>query len=159
MLKGKELENIFFKIGQPNTGKSYFFEKQNLESYLGSLNTTDKNLPVQYIKIPVSGGVGNEFKGLQNTDLAISFDPVNKSIKFGDFLKVLMQAIITPDKNFVVFLDDFHNQNISSLLSEYTPLFKKQQKINLLDIINNFDNSQKQFIDDLKDNQNEIFSE
>jgi hypothetical protein len=115
------MENIIFKIGQPNTGKSYGFDKNYLEK-----NTFKEE--IKYLKIPVSGGVGNEYKGLQNTDLAISYDPINETIRFGDFLKHLMHAITHPEKPHVVFLDDFHNQDISSLLSEYTPLFKTQQK-------------------------------
>ncbi len=125
------MENIIFKIGQPNTGKSYGFEKRYLEK-----NIFDKK-EIKYLKIPVSGGVGNEYKGLQNTDLAISYDPINETIRFGDFLKYLMRAIIDPETPHIVFIDDFHNQDISSLLSEYTPLFKSQQKRNLEDKIDN----------------------
>lgn len=117
--------NIRFKIGQPSTGKSFGFRLENLQDEFKGL-TQD-----EYKLIPVSGGVGNEYKGLQNTDLAISYDVVNENIKLGDFLKMLMKAIKNPSKNYVVFLDDFHNQDISSLLSEYTPLFKSQQKVNL----------------------------
>lgn len=98
-------------------------------SYQKLLCFRDKE--VEYIPIPVAGGVGNEYKGLQSTDLALSYDVINKTIRFGDFLKTLMSAIIQPNKPHVVFLDDFHNQDISSLLSEYTPLFKGQQKIDL----------------------------
>ena len=125
----EEIENILFKIGQPSTGKSNFFKKQNLEKLF--------NEEIEYKKIPVSGGVGNEYKGLQNTDLAISYDVVNKSLKFGEFLQMLMRAIVTPNKKHIVFLDDFHNQDISSLLSEYTPLFKAQQKVSLKEKIKN----------------------
>jgi len=114
-------DNITFVIGQPNTGKSYKFEKENI------FPDIDKRL-YNYKKIPVSGGIGNEYKGLQNTDLAITYDPIKKQIKFGEFLQVLMSAIVNPHTPHVVFLDDFHNQDISSLLSEYTPLFKSQQK-------------------------------
>lgn len=120
------MNNIYFKIGQPNTGKSYGFQKKQLLKH--SLFQGEE---IKYTLIPVSGGVGNEYKGLQNTDLAISYDVINKTIRFGDFLKTLMSAIIQPSKPHVVFLDDFHNQDISSLLSEYTPLFKGQQKIDL----------------------------
>jgi hypothetical protein len=125
------MENIIFKIGQPNTGKSFGFEKKYLEE-----NEFDKK-EIKYLKIPVSGGIGNEYKGLQNTDLAISYDPINESIRFGEFLQHLMRAIIHPDIPHVVFLDDFHNQDISSLLSEYTPLFKSQQKRDLSGKIKN----------------------
>jgi len=125
------IPNIFFKIGQPSTGKSYFFKEDNLKKILGD------NL--EYKKIPVSGGIGNEYKGLQNTDLAISYDVVNRNIKFGEFLQFLMKAIVNPNDNYVVFLDDFHNQDISSLLSEYTPLFKSQQKVSLKDKITEVD--------------------
>lgn len=120
------MNNIYFKIGQPNTGKSHGFKKEELlkdKSFLGK--------DIEYRIIPVSGGVGNEYKGLQNTDLALSFDAINKTLRFGEFLQTLMSAIIQPNKIHVAFLDDFHNQDISSLLSEYTPLFKGQQKINL----------------------------
>lgn len=120
------MNNIHFKIGQPNTGKSHGFKKENLQD----------NFLSQYIEykiIPVSGGVGNEYKGLQNTDLALSFDSINKTIRFGEFLQMLMSAIIQPETPHIVFLDDFHNQDISSLLSEYTPLFKSQQKVDLKD--------------------------
>lgn len=120
------MNNIYFKIGQPNTGKSHGFKKEELlkdESFLGK--------DIVYKVIPVSGGIGNEYKGLQNTDLALSYDAINKTIRFGEFLQTLMSAIIQPSKIHVTFLDDFHNQDISSLLSEYTPLFKGQQKINL----------------------------
>ncbi|NQY54860.1 MAG: hypothetical protein HRT42_14970, partial [Campylobacteraceae bacterium] len=117
--------NIEFVLGQPNTGKSFNYEKKQLfdEKYFDYCN---------YLKIPVSGGRGNEYKGLQSTDLAITYDPIKECIRFGDFLKVLMSAIVNPDVPHVIFLDDFHNQDISSLLSEYTPLFKSQQirKIN-----------------------------
>ncbi|MCT7642623.1 hypothetical protein [Aliarcobacter butzleri] len=113
--------NIEFIIGQPNTGKSYNFE----ESRLFDLKQKDH---YKYIKIPVSGGIGNEYKGLQNTDLAITYDPIKEEVRFGEFLQVLMSAIVNPKVPHVVFLDDFHNQDISSLLSEYTPLFKSQQK-------------------------------
>lgn len=120
------MNNIYFKVGQPNTGKSHGFKKEELlkdESFLGK--------DIEYKVIPVSGGVGNEYKGLQNTDLALSYDAINKTIRFGEFLQLLMSAIVQPEKVHVAFLDDFHNQDISSLLSEYTPLFKGQQKINL----------------------------
>lgn len=120
------IPNIYFKIGQPSTGKSYGFQEENLkEKYF-----EDKK-KIFYKKIPVSGGVGNEYKGLQNTDLALSYDVVNKTLKFGEFLQVLMKAISNPTVPHIVFLDDFHNQDISSLLSEYTPLFKAQQKVDL----------------------------
>ncbi len=115
------MKHIYFKIGQPNTGKSYSFEKNNLKQ------REFKNEDLEYLRIAVSGGIGNEYKGLQNTDLAISYDPINKNLRFGEFLQHLMKAIINPKKVYIVFLDDFHNQDISSLLSEYTPLFKSQQ--------------------------------
>lgn len=118
------MENIVFKIGQPNTGKSFGFDQKYLEEYVFKQE-------IKYLKIPVSGGIGNEYKGLQNTDLAISYDPINETIRFGEFLQHLMKAIIHPETPYVVFLDDFHNQDISSLLSEYTPLFKTQQKRDL----------------------------
>jgi len=119
------MENIVFRIGQPNTGKSYGFDKKTLEKeHFGGQE-------IKYLNIPVSGGIGNEYKGLQNTDLAITYDPINETIRFGDFLKHLMRAIVDPETPYVVFLDDFHNQDISSLLSEYTPLFKKQQRRDL----------------------------
>ena len=121
------MNNIYFKIGQPNTGKSHGFQKKQLLKFFLFKDLKDEH----YKPIPVSGGIGNEYKGLQNTDLALSYDVINKTIKFGDFLKTLMSAIIQPSKPHVVFLDDFHNQDISSLLSEYTPLFKGQQKIDL----------------------------
>jgi len=114
-------KNIVFIIGQPNTGKSYKFEESQI------FNGEDSN-KYTYLKVPVSGGVGNEYKGLQNTDLAITYDPIKKELKFGEFLQSLMSAIVNPSVPHVVFLDDFHNQDISSLLSEYTPLFKAQQK-------------------------------
>ncbi|MEA3451710.1 MAG: hypothetical protein U9Q83_07380, partial [Bacteroidota bacterium] len=116
-------ENIVFNIGQPNTGKSYKFE----ESQIFKKEDLNK-YKYKYLKIPVSGGIGNEYKGLQNTDLAITYDPIKKELKFGEFLQTLMSAIVNPSVPHVVFLDDFHNQDISSLLSEYTPLFKAQQK-------------------------------
>lgn len=120
------MNNIYFKIGQPNTGKSHGFQKKQLLE-----NPLFHDKEVEYMPIPVAGGVGNEYKGLQSTDLALSYDVINKTIRFGDFLKTLMSAIIQPNKPHVVFLDDFHNQDISSLLSEYTPLFKGQQKVDL----------------------------
>ena len=120
----EKLENIVFKIGQPNTGKSYGFDQKYLERHVFGEK-------IKYLKIPVSGGIGNEYKGLQNTDLAISYDPTNETIRFGEFLQHLMKAIIHPETPYVVLLDDFHNQDISSLLSEYTPLFKTQQKRDL----------------------------
>lgn len=113
--------NILFNIGQPNTGKSYNFEEFQIFSGVDKKH-------YRYKKIPVSGGIGNEYKGLQNTDLAITYDPIKKELKFGDFLQTLMSAIVNPGVPHVIFLDDFHNQDISSLLSEYTPLFKAQQK-------------------------------
>lgn len=113
--------NIIFNIGQPNTGKSYNFEEFQI------FNKSDIK-KYKYLKIPVSGGIGNEYKGLQNTDLAITYDPIKKELKFGEFLQVLMSAIVNPSIPHIIFLDDFHNQDISSLLSEYTPLFKAQQK-------------------------------
>ncbi|EIF51378.1 hypothetical protein [Sulfurovum sp. AR] len=116
----KKWKNIEFVIGQPNTGKSYNFEESRL------LNIKYKD-NYRYKKIPVSGGIGNEYKGLQNTDLALTFDPIKEEIKFGEFLQVLMSAIANPKVPHVIFLDDFHNQDISSLMSEYTPLFKSQQ--------------------------------
>lgn len=126
----KKWDNIEFIIGQPNTGKSYNFE----ESRLFDLTQKDH---YKYIKIPVSGGIGNEYKGLQNTDLAITYDTIKKGVRFGEFLQVLMSAIVNPKVPHVVFLDDFHNQDISSLLSEYTPLFKSQQKVEIKTISNN----------------------
>ncbi|MCT7529512.1 hypothetical protein N5T79_10165 [Aliarcobacter cryaerophilus] len=113
-------KNIEFIIGQPNTGKSYNFEESRL------FDSNNKGF-YRYKKIPVSGGIGNEYKGLQNTDLALTFDPTKKEIRFGEFLQILMSAIANPKVPHVVFLDDFHNQDISSLMSEYTPLFKSQQ--------------------------------
>jgi hypothetical protein len=121
------MKNIHFKIGQPNTGKSYTFREDNLKK-VSPFKDVEK---FHYKIIPVSGGIGNEYKGLQNTDLALSYDPINKVIRFGEFLQMLMSAIIQPTIPHVVFLDDFHNQDISSLLSEYTPLFKGQQKVDL----------------------------
>jgi len=120
------MKNIHFKIGQPNTGKSHSFKKDSLQE-VSPFNGQD----FKYKIIPVSGGEGNEYKGLQNTDLALSYDPINKVIRFGEFLQMLMSAIIQPIIPHVIFLDDFHNQDISSLLSEYTPLFKGQQKTDL----------------------------
>jgi hypothetical protein len=120
----KKINNIEFIIGQPNTGKSYNFE----ESRLFNVDYKDHYM---YLKIPVSGGIGNEYKGLQNTDLALSYDPIKKELRFGEFLQILMSAIVNPNVPHVIFLDDFHNQDISSLLSEYTPLFKSQQKRNI----------------------------
>jgi len=118
------MEHIYFKIGQPSTGKSYSFEKNNLNK----LNEKEfESEAIEYLRISVSGGVGNEYKGLQNTDLAISYDPIKQNLRFGEFLQHFMKSIINPEKKFIVFLDDFHNQDISSLLSEYTPLFKSQQ--------------------------------
>ena len=122
------MKNIHFKIGQPNTGKSYNFRKNELKKE-SPFKDVEK---FHYKVIPVSGGVGNEYKGLQNTDLALSYDPINEVVRFGEFLQMLMSAIIQPKIPHVVFLDDFHNQDISSLLSEYTPLFKGQQKIDLI---------------------------
>ena len=121
------MKNIYFKIGQPNTGKSHGFKKDSLEN-----EASFKGKDFEYTIIPVSGGVGNEYKGLQNTDLALSYDPIKKGIRFGEFLQTLMKAILQPSIPHVVFLDDFHNQDISSLLSEYTPLFKGQQKADLI---------------------------
>lgn len=121
-----ELANIHFKIGQPNTGKSYGFREDILKESF-------KNENIIYKKIPVSGGIGNEYKGLQNTDLALSYDPINEIVRFGEFLQTLMSAIIQPHIPHIVFLDDFHNQDISSLLSEYTPLFKGGQRVELKD--------------------------
>jgi hypothetical protein len=115
--------NIEFIIGQPNTGKSYNFEESNIFDAKYKNNEHYK-----YLKIPVSGGIGNEYKGLQSTDLAITYDPIKKELRFGEFLQILMSAIVNPNVPHVIFLDDFHNQDISSLLSEYTPLFKSQQK-------------------------------
>jgi hypothetical protein len=127
-LKPKDIKNnILFNIGQPNTGKSYKFEERNLFD-------KDKIGKYKYLKIPVSGGIGNEYKGLQNTDLAITYDPIKEALRFGEFLQMLMSAIVNPKVPHVVFLDDFHNQDISSLLSEYTPLFKGQQKREVADI-------------------------
>ncbi len=122
--------SITFNIGQPNTGKSYNFE----ESKLFKLESVNK---YKYLKIPVSGGIGNEYKGLQNTDLAITYDPIKEELRFGEFLQMLMSAIVNPKVPHVVFLDDFHNQDISSLLSEYTPLFKGQQKRKIKELTNN----------------------
>lgn len=119
-VKVEDYNNIEFIIGQPNTGKSYNFEESQL------FNIVDKK-HYKYKKIPVSGGIGNEYKGLQNTDLAITYDPIKEEVRFGEFLQVIMSAIVNPKVPHVVFLDDFHNQDISSLLSEYTPLFKSQQ--------------------------------
>jgi len=127
-LKPKNItNNILFNIGQPNTGKSYKFEESNLfdKKDIGKY---------KYLKIPVSGGIGNEYKGLQNTDLAITYDPIKEELRFGEFLQMLMSAIVNPKVPYVVFLDDFHNQDISSLLSEYTPLFKGQQKRKVVNI-------------------------
>jgi hypothetical protein len=121
--------NIEFIIGQPNTGKSYNFEESNIFDAKYKNNEHYK-----YLKIPVSGGIGNEYKGLQSTDLAITYDPIKKELRFGEFLQILMSAIVNPNVPHVIFLDDFHNQDISSLLSEYTPLFKSQQKRDILDI-------------------------
>lgn len=120
-------DNITFIIGQPNTGKSYKFEKSILFP-----NVNENSF--KYVKIPVSGGIGNEYKGLQSTDLAITYDPIKKELRFGEFLQILMSAIVNPNVPHVIFLDDFHNQDISSLLSEYTPLFKSQQKRDILNI-------------------------
>lgn len=122
------MSNIRFKIGQPNTGKSHGFKAETLKD-----KKPFKGKDFKYKIIPVSGGVGNEYKGLQNTDLSLSYDAIKTSIRFGEFLQMLMSSIIQPAVPHVIFLDDFHNQDISSLLSEYTPLFKGQQKASLLD--------------------------
>jgi len=119
--------NIQFNIGQPNTGKSYNFEESRI------FNGVEAQY-YKYLKIPVSGGIGNEYKGLQNTDLAITYDPIKEELRFGEFLQMLMSAIVNPKVPHVVFLDDFHNQDISSLLSEYTPLFKGQQRRPIKDV-------------------------
>lgn len=123
-IKVENFKNIEFIIGQPNTGKSYNFEESQI------FNIAFKE-HYKYLKIPVSGGIGNEYKGLQNTDLAITYDPLKEEVRFGEFLQVLMSAIVNPKVPHVIFLDDFHNQDISSLLSEYTPLFKSQQMRNI----------------------------
>ncbi len=122
------MNNIYFKIGQPNTGKSHGFKEYSLKA-----DAIFKDQDFKYKIIPVSGGIGNEYKGLQNTDLALSYDPIKTEVRFGEFLQLLIKAILQPSKSHVVFLDDFHNQDISSLLSEYTPLFKGQQKANLIE--------------------------
>lgn len=123
--------NIHFYIGQPNTGKSHDFKKEIL---IKQLTHRNGSFPVykgvKYEPVSVSGGEGNEFRGLQSSDLAISFDPVNNQILFGSLLKSIMKAISEPEKAHVFFLDDFHNQNISSLLSEFTPLLKTQNMFN-----------------------------
>jgi hypothetical protein len=124
-------DNIIFNIGQPNTGKSYQFEEFQI------FRSKDLN-KYRYLKIPVSGGVGNEYKGLQNTDLAITYDPIKKELKFGEFLQMLMSAIVNPSIPHVVFLDDFHNQDVSSLLSEYTTLFKTQHKCRMKQLVPNY---------------------
>ncbi len=126
------MSNIHFKIGQPNTGKSFGFEERQL-----SAESKFSSKKIKYLKIAVSGGIGNEYKGLQNTDLAISFDPIKQTLRFGEFLQMLMSAIIQPTIPHIVFLDDFHNQDISSLLSEYTPLFKSQQMRDLTSLTEN----------------------
>ena len=106
------MNNIYFKIGQPNTGKSHGFKEYSLKA-----DAIFKDQDFKYKIIPVSGGIGNEYKGLQNTDLALSYDPIKTEVRFGEFLQLLIKAILQPSKSHVVFLDDFHNQDISSLLS------------------------------------------
>jgi len=130
--------NIQFNIGQPNTGKSYGFEESRI------FEEVDEKY-YKYLKIPVSGGIGNEYKGLQNTDLAITYDPIKKELRFGEFLQMIMSAIVNPKVPHIVFLDDFHNQDISSLLSEYTPLFKNQQKRDIAPIVNTNNIYNKEF--------------
>lgn len=146
--------NIKFVIGQPNTGKSYKFEKSILFP-----EVAEKFF--NYKKIPVSGGIGNEYKGLQNTDLAITIDPIKKEIKFGEFLQVLMSAIVNPKVPHIVFLDDFHNQDISSLLSEYTPLFKAQQKRDIPAVVSSHNIFNKTFknTDDFISNWNKFIDD
>ena len=163
-IKPKDItKNILFNIGQPNTGKSYKFEESNLFT-----KEEKEKRKYKYLKIPVSGGIGNEYKGLQNTDLAITYDPIKKELRFGEFLQMLMSAIVNPTVPHVIFLDDFHNQDISSLLSEYTPLFKGQQKRDIANIdsthnifkpefnnVDNFIEEWNKFIkDDCKDKEN-----
>ena len=145
-IKPKDItKNILFNIGQPNTGKSYKFEESNLFT-----KEEKEKRKYKYLKIPVSGGIGNEYKGLQNTDLAITYDPIKEELRFGEFLQMLMSAIVNPTVPHVVFLDDFHNQDISSLLSEYTPLFKGQQKRDIVNIDSNHSifNSEFNNVDD-----------
>lgn len=145
--------NIQFNVGQPNTGKSYNFEESRIFDGV-------KPKYYKYLKIPVSGGVGNEYKGLQNTDLAITYDPIKKELRFGEFLQMLMSAIVNPKVPHVVFLDDFHNQDISSLLSEYTPLFKGQQKrsVSEIDATSTIYNSEFKNIDDFIEQWNDFIS-
>lgn len=117
--------NIYFKVGQPNTGKSHGFSQTEVKNCIADTGYRE----LKYKKVSVSGGEGNEFRGLQSSDLAISFDPVNSTIVFGSLLKAIMQAISKPEDIHVYFLDDFHNQKISSLLSEFTPLLKPQNAV------------------------------
>lgn len=115
------ISNILFLFGNPNTGKSYGFQPSNLGLTLGT--------KFYYEKITVSGGIGNEFRGLQSSDLAISMDVINRSIKLGPLLITLMRAVLNPTVPHVIVLDDAHNQNLSSLLSEFTPVFKEGEKV------------------------------
>jgi len=68
--------NIYFKVGQPNTGKSHGFSQTEVKNCIADTGYRE----LKYKKVSVSGGEGNEFRGLQSSDLAISFDPVNSTI-------------------------------------------------------------------------------
>lgn len=118
--------NIELKIGQPNTGKSFSFEENQLfknvnkESY-------------EYYKIMVEGG-NDSLKALTSEDITISYNPVKNEAYLSKFLKTIMSAIVNDSSPHVIFLDDFHNVDISSLLSPYMGMLKNFQSF---DNVNN----------------------
>ncbi len=109
-------KNICFKLGQPNTGKSFSFEENNL------FKGVDKDSYFYYKEL-VCGGINSDV-GLKSTDISINYNPATKSSVLTPFLKTLMSAIVNKDTPHVIFLDDFHNVDISALLSPYMGALK-----------------------------------
>jgi hypothetical protein len=134
--------NIYFKIGQPNTSKSYSFERKQLFKNEKFNNENS----YKYFKIMVEGGENN-LKGLNSEDISISYNVVTEKPYFTEFLQIIMSSIINPEIPHILFLDDFHNIDISSLLSPYTGMLKNFNEIEntkSLDEFFNIDNQNKE---------------
>lgn len=146
-LKSKR-KNISFKLGQPNTGKSHSFKESVL------FDGFESNEYV-YSKIMVEGGKGSQ-ETLTSSDISISMNPATNESFITPFLKVVMSAIINKDTPHVIFLDDFHNVNISTLLSPYMGMLKKFQKV---EDLSNVDFSDFDNIEELTETWNENMSQ
>jgi hypothetical protein len=140
--------NIELKIGQPNTGKSYSFEENQL------FKDVDKKT-YEYYKIMVEGG-NDSLKSLTSEDITISYNPAKNEAYLSKFIKTVMSAIINNGAPHVIFLDDFHNIDISSLLSPYMGMLKSFQSFTNVD--NNVIDTDYDSLDEYTDKWNDYIN-